>query len=123
MAQTAFPRGRRALGVLAFAVPLLAAVVGFAVACAETRAPIGDPCLKSEDCLSGICAQLVCASAPPTTSVELTGEGGEGDAEATQDTGTADTATPVPDSAPGPEAAAETSSSGGGEAGPEAAGD
>lgn len=119
MAQTAFPRGRRALGVIAFGVTILAVVVGSVVACSETRAPIGDPCLKSEDCLSGICAQLVCASTPPTTSVELTGEGGEPDAETNADSGTADT------SAPGPEAAADTGpdTSSGGEAGPEASAD
>ncbi|MBS2016877.1 MAG: hypothetical protein JST00_28585 [Deltaproteobacteria bacterium] len=34
-------------------------------ACGETRLPIGDECLRSEDCLSGYCASRTCVAAPP----------------------------------------------------------
>jgi hypothetical protein len=33
-------------------------------ACGETRRPIGDECLRSEDCLSGVCASRTCVAAP-----------------------------------------------------------
>jgi len=33
-------------------------------ACGETRRPIGDECLRSEDCLSGYCASRLCVAAP-----------------------------------------------------------
>lgn len=46
----------------AWLVPASLAVL---VACGETRRPIGDECLRDEDCLSGVCASRVCASAPP----------------------------------------------------------
>lgn len=42
--------------------------VGLAVAavlaCGETRRPIGDECLRDDDCLSGACANRTCVSAP-----------------------------------------------------------
>jgi len=47
---------------------VLAALVASAVAlfaCAETRRTLGEDCLKSDDCLSGICSSLKCAEAPP----------------------------------------------------------
>jgi hypothetical protein len=34
------------------------------VACGETRRPIGDECLRGDDCLSGVCADRTCVSAP-----------------------------------------------------------
>jgi len=34
-------------------------------ACGETRHPIGDECLRDEDCLSGVCSARACVSAPP----------------------------------------------------------
>ena len=37
-----------------------------ASACMETRRSLGEDCLKNDDCLSGVCAQFLCASAPPT---------------------------------------------------------
>jgi hypothetical protein len=44
---------------------LASALVAIAVvACGETRHPIGDECLRSDDCLSGVCADRVCVSAP-----------------------------------------------------------
>ena len=36
----------------------------FVLACGESRRPIGDECIRSEDCLSNVCAARVCASAP-----------------------------------------------------------
>ncbi len=46
----------------------IAATVGAAIACGETRRPIGDECLRSEDCLSGYCASRLCVSAPTLVS-------------------------------------------------------
>lgn len=34
-------------------------------ACGEPRRPIGDECLRDEDCLSGVCSARLCVSAPP----------------------------------------------------------
>ena len=51
---------------------MLLARSSLAAACAETKRALGDACLKSEDCLSGICSQLVCAAAPPTTDTRRT---------------------------------------------------
>jgi hypothetical protein len=34
-------------------------------ACGETRRPIGDECLRDDDCLSGVCSARSCVSAPP----------------------------------------------------------
>ena len=46
---------------------VLVGVVGTAaiLACAETRRGLGDACLKNDDCLSGVCSGLTCASQPP----------------------------------------------------------
>lgn len=42
------------------------AVVLFTLmACGETRSPIGDECLRSDDCLSGVCSDRSCVAAPP----------------------------------------------------------
>ena len=32
--------------------------------CGETRRPIGDECLRSDDCLSGVCSDKTCVAAP-----------------------------------------------------------
>jgi hypothetical protein len=34
------------------------------LACGETRHPIGDECLRDDDCLSDTCANRTCVSAP-----------------------------------------------------------
>jgi hypothetical protein len=64
----------------AFAAPVLVGVglaaLGFAAACAETKGALGDQCLKGQDCLSGICLQLVCSSSSPTTDAEDNAEAG-----------------------------------------------
>jgi hypothetical protein len=41
----------------------------------ETQRSLGEDCLKDEDCLSGICSQLVCAALPPTIDAALFGDG------------------------------------------------
>jgi hypothetical protein len=57
--------------LVAFGVPLVLGTAALAGACAETKAPVGAACMKSEDCLSGVCSQLVCAAPAPTTSTML----------------------------------------------------
>lgn len=42
------------------ALVALAAIGG----CGETRRPIGDECLRSDDCLSGVCSDKTCVAAP-----------------------------------------------------------
>jgi hypothetical protein len=58
-------RGRRvhafASAVAAALVVLLALIVS---ACGETRSPIGDECLRGDDCLSGVCSARTCVAAP-----------------------------------------------------------
>ena len=34
------------------------------LACGESRRPIGDECIRNEDCLSDVCAARVCSPAP-----------------------------------------------------------
>jgi hypothetical protein len=43
----------------------LAAAIAILGACGETRRPIGEECLRDEDCLSSVCAARTCVSAPP----------------------------------------------------------
>jgi hypothetical protein len=40
-------------------------VLALLAACGETRNPIGDECLRGEDCLSGVCSSRTCVAAPP----------------------------------------------------------
>ena len=51
---------RRRPLLLALGLVLLAAA-----ACGETRSPIGDECIRGEDCLSGVCSSRTCVAAPP----------------------------------------------------------
>lgn len=51
-------RAARALVVVCVA---LTAVL---VACGETRNPIGEECLRGDDCLSGVCSSRTCVAAP-----------------------------------------------------------
>jgi hypothetical protein len=57
---------RRALALLP-AFTTLAGFAGFGTlaGCGETRRPIGDECLRDDDCLSAVCAARSCVSAPP----------------------------------------------------------
>ena len=67
---------------LAFVVAGLAGVT-LAYACAQARRTNGEECLKSEDCLSGVCVQLVCGSnGPLTNEMANNAEAGEGDSGA-----------------------------------------
>lgn len=63
---------RRARGTIRLAGVVsavsLALVTVAAAGCGETRRPIGDECLRGEDCLSGVCASRVCVSAPGLVS-------------------------------------------------------
>ena len=54
----------------AVAALLLVLVAGSA--CGETRRPIGEECLRSDDCLSGVCSDKTCVAAPTL----VTGAGG-----------------------------------------------
>jgi hypothetical protein len=49
----------------AIVVVVLGLTVAAASACVESQRALGEDCLKDQDCLSGICAQLQCAAAPP----------------------------------------------------------
>jgi hypothetical protein len=69
--------------------------VGAAGACAETRRTNGQDCLKNDDCLSGVCSQLTCASAPPTTSVEATVDASPPEVSVSDAGSAAETAPPV----------------------------
>jgi hypothetical protein len=62
MAKAAAPRARWARALAIVAAGLLGAVSG---SCADSRSSLGERCLTDEDCLSGICAQQLCASASP----------------------------------------------------------
>ncbi len=98
MTQTTVPPVRAGARVLAFVVVGIGAL-SLAYACAETRRSDGDQCLKSDDCLSGICQQLVCAEQGPLIDSMVqndeagqapdTGTGAESAAEAAADTGSA----------------------------------
>ena len=55
-------------------VPLTAALFALGVwsalaACANTEKVVGEECIKSDDCLSGLCESQVCVAAPPFLSV------------------------------------------------------
>ncbi|MBX3208625.1 MAG: hypothetical protein KF764_26565 [Labilithrix sp.] len=63
--------------VLAFACALVAPIV-LVCACGESRRPIGEECLRDEDCLSNFCAARSCVSAPTL----VTGAGSPPDDEA-----------------------------------------
>jgi hypothetical protein len=43
---------------------LLVVAIGLA-ACTEMRRPLGEDCLKDQDCVSGICSGLKCSATPP----------------------------------------------------------
>jgi hypothetical protein len=77
-------RSRLGLRPLPWVTPLAAGAVGALVAasCTASRGSIGDDCLKDEDCISGVCAELTCAASP----TYLDGEANlETDAEASAD--------------------------------------
>ncbi|MBX3259872.1 MAG: hypothetical protein KIS78_01360 [Labilithrix sp.] len=55
----------------------LAAPLALVCACGESRRPIGEECLRDEDCLSNFCAARACVSAPSL----VTGASGSPDDE------------------------------------------
>lgn len=61
--------------ILASTVPL--AVCALTAACGESRRPIGEECVRNEDCLSDVCAARSCVSAPTL----VTGASGRPDEE------------------------------------------
>jgi hypothetical protein len=48
-----------------FAALAVSTILVALAACGETRSPIGDECLRGEDCLSGVCSSRTCVAAPP----------------------------------------------------------
>jgi hypothetical protein len=44
----------------------MATIVALLAGCSEERRPLGEDCLKDQDCLSGFCSGLKCAATPPT---------------------------------------------------------
>jgi hypothetical protein len=90
MRGAAVARAARAARVL---LGIGAAFTGLLVACGETRNPIGEECLRGDDCLSGVCSSRTCVAAPglvtgagPPPPDELpripAGEGGTAPADA-----------------------------------------
>ena len=73
-----------------------------ASACMETRRSTGDDCLKDDDCLSGVCFQLRCATAPPTVDAMAVA-----DATGAPPSGSVPDATVVQDDATGGDDAAQ----------------
>lgn len=43
---------------------IASAACALVTACGESRRPIGEECLRNEDCLSNYCAARACVSAP-----------------------------------------------------------
>lgn len=107
MTQTTVPTVRVRARVLAFVVAGIGAL-SLAYACVETKRSLGTECIKSEDCLSGICSQFLCAAAPPLTDTMANAEAGE------VDTGTAGETSTLADTGSGVDTG---TSSGGPEAG------
>jgi hypothetical protein len=72
MSKTPVRARARALAIL---VPFLC-VLGVGVAsCTEELRTNGQSCLKSADCLSGVCANFTCVSAGPLLDAEVNGDG------------------------------------------------
>ena len=116
MTKTPVRARARALAIL---VPFLC-VLGVGVACTEELRTNGQSCLKSADCLSGVCANFTCVAAAPLLDAEVNGDGSlEAATEAAAD-GPSD-ATPPKDAgketAPPMEAATESGPDGAGEGG------
>jgi hypothetical protein len=71
MTKTPVRARARALAIL---VPFLC-VLGVGVACTEELRSNGQSCLKSNDCLSGVCANFTCVAAGPLLDAEVSGDG------------------------------------------------
>ena len=57
--------GRSRRGASRLVLVLVLGALGSLLACGETRSPIGDECIRGEDCLSGVCSSRTCVAAPP----------------------------------------------------------
>lgn len=69
-ARAARAEGRRPSAFAVLAVLALSSVAAEAAAgCGETRRPIGDECLRGDDCLSDFCSARTCVAAPPLVNV------------------------------------------------------
>lgn len=109
MIQRSSARGRaRVFGSVGAAL----AVLGVFAACSLTPRANGEGCLKSEDCLSGLCVQSQCRAAPTLLDAETDGPGS--DASSNADGTSGDSATPT-DSGKPMEAAAKDSGTKGGD--------
>jgi hypothetical protein len=97
------PSVRLGARAIVFVLPLLGSVLLWG-ACTQPQYGNGQPCLKSDDCASGICSQLVCTASPPLTDAEAT-------ADSTSDASAVESGT----EAAAPEAAAETGTDSGGD--------
>jgi hypothetical protein len=93
----------------------LALATGLVGSCSEWRRSLGDECLKDQDCLSGICSQLRCGTAPPYLGSEgkVVGADGSGGSDAPVESASDDAAI---DGSGGGDATVEA---GGGDAGAE----
>ena len=60
-----------ARGAAVGAVAAGLAMVLLGSACGETRRPLGDECLRDDDCLSRACSGRVCVASPPLTNDQL----------------------------------------------------
>jgi len=121
MTKTPVRARARALAIL---VPFLC-VLGVGVACTEELRTNGQSCLKSGDCLSGVCADFTCVAASPLLDAEVNGdgslEGGGGEAgDGATDASSKDAGN---ETAPPMEAATESGSDGAGEGGTDGATD
>jgi hypothetical protein len=114
MTKTPVRARARALAIL---VPFLC-VLGVGAACTEELRTNGQSCLKSNDCLSGVCANFTCVAASPLLDAEVNGDGSldaAGGTDAATEAGTNDSGK---ETAPPMEAATESGSDGaGGEGG------
>jgi hypothetical protein len=83
MTKTPVRARARALAIL---VPFLCVLGVAAGACTEQLRTNGQSCLKSGDCLSGVCANFVCVAAAPLLDAEVSGDGSLGGGDGGADT-------------------------------------
>lgn len=65
------PARSYARGASVCAAALAIAFVALGPGCGETRRPLGDECLRDDDCLSSACSGRVCVASPPLTNDQL----------------------------------------------------
>jgi hypothetical protein len=112
MTKTPVRARARALAIL---VPFLCVLGVGVVACTEQLRTNGQSCLKSADCLSGMCANFTCVAAAPLLDAEVSGDGSLDAAGEAAGDGGPDSSPPKEagkDTAPPMEAATESGSDG-----------